>query len=778
MKLTEKQHKALVLVEKGLFYPTLVEEEDGWHARWRAVDPSGEGSSLDGWVDIFLREATMTCLTEEAESKRHETLHDAWMDALQSRTGLVRWDADECRAFAAELNEWNGSAASDVAARRAIVFDWQAEARADGAMRLFAPIPRTRAAFRALGQATFVWEPLVGLRRDGDHLTLTLSRAEADDFVLRGASSLREAGYGVQNLPVRASVTAEAEVMEAKAEKIKLVVHVAGEAVTAEEVRFLLDQGSSLVFFRNRWIEVDRAILKAALRALERGVEKKASALSFMMGIGHVGALEVEGLKTHGWARGLVESLRRHGALEAARVPKSFVGTLRDYQIAGFVWLAFMTEHGLGALLADDMGLGKTVETIAWILKAREKATRPVLVVAPLTLLSNWAHEIATFAPSFRVYRHQGEARLKSFDFREAAEAADIVLTSYSLVVRDQSSFASVAWDALVLDEAQAVKNPDTQMARAVKSLAPRKRIALTGTPIENSVMDLWALEDFLNPGFLGDARSFRERFARLDAFEAASPRVRRLRHALEPFVLRRLKTDRAIAAELGEKREVREWCALGEEARRAYEAALTVYRESDHAPGDMFALLTRLKLVCDGVSPGVEPLSLASSGKFLRLVDLLSALFEAGESALVFTQYAKVGAALQTALKEHFKVSFPFLHGALSPKQREAEIARFNHRASVAGTAFILSLKAGGYGLNLTKATHVIHYDRWWNPAVENQATDRAYRIGQSKNVFVHLMMTEGTLEESIDRMLLKKTSLKELVADGEAFWKAVKLI
>jgi len=768
MKLTPKQLKALRFLEEGLFFPTLVEEEDGWYARWRAVS-SEEAASVDGWVDTFVREAAMTRLTEDAEDQKHETLHDAWMAALASRTGLVRWDAASCRAFAAELEEWSGYADGDVAARKEVVFRFVPPST------VVCSLPRGRRRLRALGQAAYVWGPLRALRKKEDTLTLALTRSEAEDFIHRGSAELTQAGYGVEGLPVRASVKATAEVKDDQ--PIKLTVHVAGEPVTANEIRFLLDQGSTLVFFRDRWIEVDRNILKEALRALEKGVGKKPNLLSFALGIGHVGALEIEELKAHGWVRGLVHQLQARGGLDVPKVPADFVGTLRPYQVTGFAWLSFMTKNGFGALLADDMGLGKTVQTIAWALVNRPPSAanpQPVLIVSPLTLLANWRHELASFAPRLKVYVHQGDKRRLASGFQLVVQKVDVVLTSYNLLVRDHSLFSGIAWDALILDEAQAIKNPDTQIAHAVKALSPQKRLALTGTPIENTVMDLWALEDFLNPGFLGDRKSFRDRFALPLLQDVSSPLAKRLQHALEPFVLRRLKTDAGIAAEIGEKREIREWCPLEDAQRHAYEGALASFRATEHTSGDAFALLTELKLVCDGF---VEGEGVETCGKFQRLCDLLESIFETGESALIFTQYAKVGAFLQEKLASRFGRRFPFLYGGLSPKERERMITTFNHSAHVRGTAFVLSLKAGGFGLNLTKATHVIHYDRWWNPAVENQATDRAHRIGQEKTVFVHLLVTEGTVEEHVDRLLAEKTSLKEILADGQAFWKAVKL-
>lgn len=790
-RLSPKQRAASRLVADGNFYPCLVKEEDGWYARWRGLS---DDPGLDGWVDEYVRGAAMTRLSEDAEEERHETLHDAWMMALKSRTGLVRWDDAACAAFAAELAAWSGNAAEDRTARAAICFELTVSAQET--FSVSCAVPRGRAGLKALGQASYVFGPLRGLRLgtdpkaqgDARRLSVVLTRVEAEDFVRRGARNLRDAGYGVSGVDLAAPIAASAEieadetVLAASAARVRLVVRVAGEPVTADEIRFLLDQGSTLVFFRNRWIEVDRSILKEALRALERGVGRKANPVAFALGIGHVGKLELEEVAAQGWVRGLVERLRNRaqqargrtqGASDAV-VPAGFVGTLRGYQRDGVAWIRFMTEHGFGALLADDMGLGKTVQTIAWILSSRPpsaasgSSAAPVLILAPLTLLANWAHEFAQFAPGLNVYVHHGDRRHVASGFRRAVLASDVVLTSYTLFVREQMAFASMAWSGLVLDEAQAIKNPDTQVARAVRALTPPKRLALTGTPIENSVADLWSLEEFLNPGFLGERKAFADRFAKPIAADEHGRAAQRLKHALEPFVLRRLKTEAGIADELGPKREIREYCELLPSERRAYEEALETYRSGAHTPGDALALLTRLKLICDGEGA-------AESGKLLRLLDLVEQILESGESALVFTQYTKIGATLQAALAKRFGRRVPFLHGGLSAAQRTTLVRGF--QSSRLPGVFILSLKAGGFGLNLTKATHVIHYDRWWNPAVESQATDRAHRLGQTQTVFVHLFVMAGTVEERVDEILARKETLKDLVSDGQAFWKAVRL-
>ena len=773
-KLSPRQSEALALVAEGRFFPDLVKEEDGWHARWRV--PGVEND----WVDEYVRSANVTRLSEDAEDQKHETLHDAWLMALKSLTGLVRWDDAECAAFAAELSEWHGGAEEDAAARAAIIFTFAPEAKR---FVVRCGVPKGRRGLRALGQSAFVFGPLRGLLSRDGHLEVELSRAEAESFLRGGARDLAEAGYSVLGVDLAASVSASVDLgasadsrAQAPQQPIpaKLVIKVDGQAVSADEIRFLLEQKSTLVFFRDRWIDVDRNILKEALRALEKneGKDLKTNeAISFAMGIGAFGRMEIEEVRAHGWLRGLVHELKSNPAANggilapvASDGVPGLTAELRPYQARGAAWMKFLTDHGFGALLADDMGLGKTIQTIAWILLSRSPSTsnalRPFLIVAPLTLLSNWRHEFAKFAPRLKVYVHQGENRQLSRGFKLMTKDCDVVITSYSLLVRDYSILRETDWEGLVLDEAQAIKNPDTQVARATRSLGARKRVALTGTPIENSVSDVWSLEEFLNPTFLGDRKSFADRFVKPIAVDERTRAAKRLRRALEPFVLRRLKSDPEIAGELGEKREVKEYCTLSPIQRNEYEAVLEEYRTSEKRQGDVFALLTRLKLVCDG------------AGKLERLCELLESVFEAGESALVFSQYAKVGERIRKALAKRFGRTFPFLHGGLTARQREAEIAAFKDGGNSVPTCFILSLKAGGFGLNLTEATHVIHFDRWWNPAVEAQATDRAHRLGQTKTVFVHSFITEGTLEAHIDEILERKARVAgSLVQSGESF-------
>ncbi len=753
MRATPRQLDALRQIAEGSIYPVLEREEDGYYARWRSKDGNP-------WVDRFVRESLVLPSTRHAERENHQTLHDAFLAALASETGRVIWNEKECAAFAGDLAAWSEPFTAE-----------RVELKVDsGKLEISAEIPSGRAKLKSLGVAASIFPPLASMRKRGGRLVCNPTVEEMRVFYRTGRHRLKSLGFAVVGDDIAAGIEAEAEVdyNDAKGEgTVSLTVRVAGEKVSAAEIEWMLAQEDALIFFRDRWIEVDRNILRQALRALNEvsGVRlDKMHAISFAAGLGSIGRMEMKSVAAKGWLRGLVENLRRHGGVKLPLELKGFCGELREYQKRGAKWLEFMTAHGFGALLADEMGLGKTIQTIAWICGGRKKFGAPVLIAAPITLLWNWKKELEKFAPSLKVYVHHGAGRGRDDGFRRMVKGADVVLAGYSLLVRDYRDFSSVEWGAMVLDEAQTIKNPDTKIAHAVCALRPARRVALTGTPVENSVQDIWSIEQFLNPGFLGERREFEERFAAPLRENPLAPCGERLKRALDPFVLRRLKADRDVAAEIGDKREKKEYCELLPEARGAYERALADFKASPKKRGDIFALITDLKLVCDG------------EGKLQRLDELLDSIFAAGESVLVFTQYVKVAAVIARRLEKRYGRRFPFLHGALPLKAREREIATFNKSKNP--EAFILSLKAGGFGLNLVKATHVIHFDRWWNPAVENQATDRAHRIGQRRDVLVHSLITVGTIEEHVDDILSRKRDLAGIMSfAGEEFFKLVGL-
>ena len=725
-------------------------------------------------------------------SGRISSADDAFLAALRTDDGEVKWRRKEdLRDLRRRLAAWRLEDQPSPSACTGITFRLSppaADTKASSGPQDERPwkievasAPDTREGLQALGAACRIYPTLRGI--SGTEMEITAAEAEA--FLRTGATSLRDAGYRVE-LPkgMDAEIVADAQLVPTTASKpgsatdeavrASVTIRVAGEKVTRNEIAFLLDQGTSMVFFRGHWIEVDRSILKAALKVLDEVNGRKMSereAVSFAMGFGRTRRLAAARVKGTGWFGTVLADLRSGGRFRTLPKPKGFNGRLRPYQRRGYSWLKFLTDRSFGALLADDMGLGKTVQTIAWILKRRELcASTRVLIVTPVSVTINWMRELKRFAPGVKALLHQGRGRLTGESFARTAADCTAVVTGYPLLMKDFRMLADAGFDALVLDEAQKIKNPDTQIARAARAFPCSDRIALTGTPFENRVTDLWSIEEFLNAGLLGPRSDFERDFDEPMHENRHSHAATELRKMLAPFLLRRLKSDPGIAAELGPKREIREYCALSPRQRTAYEVALARYanipREGRGGKGDALALLTELKLICDGLNRDGS----LQGGKAERLVELLESIFDAGESALVFTQYVKVGEMLKALVEAKLGRKTPFLHGGLSTSAREAQIAAFN--AAERPSAFILSLKAGGFGLNLTKATHVIHFDRWWNPAIENQATDRAHRIGQSRPVFIHLFITHGTLEDRIDAILEEKSALAdELITSGESF-------
>ena len=467
--------------------------------------------------------------------------------------------------------------------------------------------------------------------------------------------------------------------------------------------------------------------------------------------------------------------------MESLGPPEAFAGTLRPYQARGVSWLHFLGRWGFGACLADDMGLGKTVQALALVQHLREAGRGgPVLLVCPTSVIANWQREAARFTPDLRVLVHHGGHRARGADFKSVAAAHDIVISSYALLNRDLAQLGEVEWAGAILDEAQNVKNSETRQAKAARSLKALWRIALTGTPVENHVGDLWSLFEFLNPGLLGGAAEFKRTFfvpiqARQDA--AAEARLQRL---TRPFILRRLKTDKDIAPDLPDKMEMKVFCNLTREQATLYAAVvkeatddIAAATEAIERRGRVLSALTRLKQVCNHPAQFLadhSPLP-ARSGKLARLTEMLEEVLEVGERSLVFTQFAEMGGMLRKHLQETFGREVLFLHGGVPRGQRDRMVRRFQEDED-APAIFVLSLKADGTGLNLQAASHVFHFDRWWNPAVEDQATDRAYRIGQTRRVQVHKLVCAGTLEERIDEMIATKRGLaSRVIGQGEGW-------
>ncbi len=642
------------------------------------------------------------------------------------------------------------------------------------------------AAVRGLARASRLFDPLRECLKGDRPCDLLWDADQTWRFLDEGLPALRDAGFDVSIPPefegagprrIRARIRLSSPTGR-RAGRVDLAgllrfrweVTLGDRVLTGDEFTRLVGLGKPIVRWDGDWVLLSPGELARLPKGLdETGEMPAATALKAAL----VG--EHEGVPVVADAQ-LAEVLRALRDPPAAPRPMGLKGDLRPYQARGYAWLSTLGQLGLGACLADDMGLGKTIQLIAHVLRRRQfQRGTPSLVVCPTSVLGNWERELKRFAPRMVVMRYHGTSR----DLR-AIGAADVVLTTYGLMVRDGEALAKQKFDVVCLDEAQSIKNPDSQRARAARQLRANHRVALSGTPIENRLDELWSLMEFLNPGLLGPRATFRRTVAvpveRFGDEEVA----RRLRVGIAPFLMRRLKTDPAIIDDLPDKIERIEYTPLTREQAVLYEqvveTAMDSIREASEIErrGRVLAMLTALKQVCNHPAHYLkdEHAQLAGrSGKLERLTDLLENLFDLGERALIFTQYREMGSLIQRHVVELFGYDVPFLHGATPTRRRDEIVARFQN-APDAAPVLVVSLRAGGTGLNLTRATHVVHYDRWWNPAVEDQATDRAYRIGQDRNVQVHKLVCQDTLEERIDNLLEEKRQLAEQVVGSGERW------
>lgn len=549
-------------------------------------------------------------------------------------------------------------------------------------------------------------------------------------------------------------------------------VAIGDERLSVAEFRELVDKASGLVRLRDQYVLVDPAEARQLLDRLARPPEELSRAELLQAGL--AGEIDGAEVRLHEDARALFEQLLRPES--PPPVPNALQARLRPYQRRGFEWLAQNARLGFGSLLADDMGLGKTLQVIALLahLKAEGRLeAAPALVVVPTSLLTNWRHELARFAPTLAVQVFHGSGR--SLD----RDAHDLVLTSYGLTRSDAKTLAASPWAAVVIDEAQNIKNPGTAQTKAVKRLRGDIRIALSGTPVENRLREYWSVFDFINPGYLGGQKPFAEKLANPIERERDQAALTRFRRITAPFILRRLKTDKRIIADLPDKIEANRYCTLTARQASLYQntvdaimAELEDGTEGVERRGLIFKLLNALKQICNSPEQflGRSPADVDASGKLASFIELMGEIEAADEKALIFTQYTAMGELLAGALHASLGIEAPFLHGGRSRKQRDDLVTAFQSERGP--RAMIVSLKAGGTGLNLTAASQVIHYDLWWNPAVEAQATDRAYRIGQRRNVTVHRLITENTFEERIDAMIQSKKDLAELTVAGGEQW------
>ncbi len=565
--------------------------------------------------------------------------------------------------------------------------------------------------------------------------------------------------------------------------------------ISEKEARQLLDESEGLAFIKNKWVAVDPEKLKQTLDVYEKAKKmmgdegmslKDAMRLQLMpekfLGIQDA---EIESSVSNGkWLESVFHKLLDPALITSVTPDKAFKGELREYQQKGLDWLYFLHSLRFGACLADDMGLGKTVQVLAFLNRLKSELKNPgesrnaSLLVIPASLISNWANEINRFSPRIKFHiAHPGANPKKNarIEDKKSLDAFDLVITTYALAKRYEW-LQSYSWNYIILDEAQAIKNPGTKQTRAIKKLTSQNRIVMTGTPVENRLSDLWSLFDFLNPGLLGNAREFKKFSKDLSDDRTGYSKLRRL---ISPYILRRLKTDKSVISDLPEKIEMKTYAPLSKKQVVLYKNMVEGIRESIaqtegiQRKGLILSSLMKFKQICNHPDQylGTGGFEEKDSGKFLRLREICETIYEKREKVLIFTQFKEMTEPLHDLLENIFERKGIIFHGSVPVGKRKKIIEQFQSKSYI--PFMVLSLKAGGVGLNLTEANHVIHFDRWWNPAVENQATDRAFRIGQKKNVIVHKFLTKGTVEEKIDMMLEEKSKLsKDVIASTKENW------
>ncbi len=634
---------------------------------------------------------------------------------------------------------------------------------------------------------------------------------EAYRFLRETAPLLEEAGFGIiapewwdqkgARLGVRLQLTPSSARPAARKLNLDALVNyrwelsIGDSRLTKAEFEALASLNEPLVQLNGNWVQLDSEQVQAARRFWDTqgqdGQMGLLQAAQYVLG-GQAGAegLPIEGVDADGWVSDWLDGLEDHEKMIILPQPSSLRGQLRPYQKYGFSWLTFFRRWGLGACLADDMGLGKTIQALALLLQEKEtygnSLPGPVLLVCPTSVVTNWQYETRRFAPSLKLHKHQGPERLRDRAFIHAVKDYDLVITSYPLLRQDIDFLQKIQWHGVILDEAQNIKNPAAKQTQAARAIKADFRFALTGTPVENRLMELWSIMNFLNPGYLGARDRFRREFA-VPVEKFRDPEAtNQLRGLVSPFILRRVKTDPNVINDLPEKIEVKAYCTLSEEQASLYQAVVNdvmqkiAASEGIERQGQVLAMLTRLKQICNHpvqylqkingkVPPNREIQD--RSGKVKRLVEMLEEIVAVGDRVLIFTQFAEMGKILNAYLPAKINGPVQFLYGGTPTKMRDQMIKRFMEEEN-GPQVFILSLKAGGIGLNLTRANHVIHFDRWWNPAIEDQATDRAFRIGQNRNVQVHKFVCVGTLEEGIDEMIESKKGLAESVLGSGESW------
>ncbi len=799
-------------------------------------------ASIEAFVHAGLSSTELLPIRRSRHAKV-TSLAEQWLQGLTTGDGTLKASPEELRDFATKMQDWLAQVRlldANAAFRTCFRLDAPSEEDGDGKSwhisyhlqanddrSLLVPVekvwkersstltflkrrfenPQERL-LADLGKATRLFPAIEESLKTARPKGLKLNTEQAYAFLRQSAPLLEQSGFGVLVPPWWQKPTARLGVkMKIKSKaggaansgllgltsivNYDWTVSIGDTELTAKEFENLVNLKMPLIKVRGQWVELRPEEVEAAIAFFEKKRRKgdmelgEALRLGLGQGTSELG-LPIVDIEGEGWIKGLLDQLSDGAKITPMETPSTFQGILRPYQLKGVSWLAFLKQFGFGACLADSMGLGKTIQLITLLLLDREHSARqngsspnPTLLVCPMSIVGNWQRELSRFAPSLKVMIHHGHERLSGEAFVEEAKQHDVVITTYSLALRDKEHLSTVEWEYVVVDEAQNIKNETAKQTQAIKSLHARHRIALTGTPVENRLSELWSIMEFLNPGYLGSGTDFRKKFSiPIERYHDAD-RAEVLKRVIQPFVLRRLKTDKSIIADLPEKMEMKVFCNLTQEQASLYEAVvkemMEKIEESDgiQRKGLVLSTLLKLKQICNHPAHFVADGSSlpGRSGKLERLEEMLEEALAAGDKALIFTQFAEMGTMLRHHLQERLGCEVLFLHGGTSKKQRDAMVQRFQEDKRGA-PIFILSLKAGGVGLNLTAANHVFHFDRWWNPAVEDQATDRAFRIGQQRDVQVHKFVCVGTLEESIDQMIEQKKVLAESIVGAGENW------
>ncbi len=751
---------------------------------WRAIDAvvTSELESFAGTVHEYL-----------------QSLNPAWHAVGRVTFHLAEQKDDQLTPFAFLATYASGVGDSGrirhVPLGRALA---DPRADRDQILRLLRPVhvaAQKSPLVKSLETSGRLYQPLAWTAEEAYAFLLAIPECEAAGVVVRVPDWWK--GRRPSRVQARARVGAEEPVGLGVAAMLSFDAALCMEdrVLSPEERREVLAGARGLRLMRGQWVEVDPERLRQAVELFETVAKKAgegglgfAQGMRLLAGAQRLGWSEAEdakkgpatewtGVEAGPWLAELLRELQDPAAAPACDPGAALRGTLRPYQREGVAWLLLLARLGLGGCLADDMGLGKTIQVIALLLVlARQGERGPHLIVVPASLLGNWQVELSKFAPSMRVaVAHRSELSLKELDALGTGglKGVDVVVTSYGTLART-TWLRARSWGLVVIDEAQAIKNPGTRQARSVKALQSRMRFALTGTPIENRLGEVWSLFDFLCPGLLGTVPEFTSFTRRLGT--VGGPGFGPLRRLLRPYILRRMKSDRAIVQDLPDKTELTVHCGLSRMQVALYEEAVRELAQALEGTdgiarrGVVLAALLRFKQICNHPSQwtGDGDYAPADSGKFARLAELCETIAARQEKLLVFTQFRELTGPLAEYLAQLFGRPGLVLHGGTPVKRRARLVEEFQEEGGA--PFFVLSLKAGGTGLNLTAANHVIHFDRWWNPAVENQATDRAYRIGQHRNVLVHAFTCRGTVEEQIDAMLERKRQLAVELLGGTA--------